>query len=971
MSPTHGFELIEKKEIQEYRTEAGLYRHIKTGAQLLSLVNDDENKVFGITFRTPPHDSTGVAHILEHCVLCGSRKYPVKEPFVELLKGSLQTFLNAFTYPDKTCYPVASQNHKDFYNLIDVYLDAVFYPLLDPYIFKQEGWHLEAESLKGPFQLKGVVFNEMKGAYSSPDSVLSEYSLQSLFPDSPYGFDSGGNPKEIPNLTYEQFKAFHERFYHPSNSRIFFYGDDDPETRFKIIDHYLKDFEPLEIDSRILPQHPFPSPRVVKRPYMVGEDTDSPKAMVTCNWVLGETAETLKNFSLRVLEYILLGMPGSPLRKALIESGLGEDLAGDGLGAELLQIYFSTGLKGVDEKELLSVPELIKETLTKLAEAGIDQGTVEAGLNAIEFRLRENNPGRFPRGLVLMLRALTTWLYDHDPFAMFCFEKPLSRIRTSVEKGNYFEGLIHSLLLENNHHTVLYLKPDSELRAREEAQETRRIERLCSSLSPQELEAIVRETLELKKRQQTPDPPEALSKLPLLKLQDLDPENKHIPLAIEEMGPSKLLYHDLFTNGIIYLDLGFDLHKLPEELLPYVPLFGRALVEMGTEKEDFVSLGQRISQKTGGIHPEAFSSPLLGREGSSAWLFLRSKAMVKHGQDLLAILKDILLLPRLDNKQRFAQMVLEEKARVEHDLVPSGHQVVNIRLRSHFGEAFWLTEKIGGLSYLFFLRELASRLESHWSKILDCLTAIKERLFARDGMVANVTLDEAAFVQFKPLLKELMETLAEHNHPPERWNPQPPAAPFEGLIIPSQVNYVGKAASLYQLGYEFHGSALVITRYLRTSWLWDKIRVQGGAYGAFSLFDRFSGVLSLVSYRDPNLETTIEAFDQAGRFLKEMEVRPDELRKAIIGTIGDLDAHMLPDAKGRISMLRYLCGDDDDARQLMRREVLSTEPQHFKTFGHVLEAMAQQGIVKVLGSSKAIEEANKKRPGWLEVIKVL
>ncbi|HIC85727.1 MAG TPA: peptidase M16, partial [Desulfobacterales bacterium] len=440
MSPTHGFELIEKKEIQEYRTEAGLYRHIKTGAQLLSLVNDDENKVFGITFRTPPHDSTGVAHILEHCVLCGSRKYPVKEPFVELLKGSLQTFLNAFTYPDKTCYPVASQNHKDFYNLIDVYLDAVFYPLLDPYIFKQEGWHLEAESLKGPFQLKGVVFNEMKGAYSSPDSVLSEYSLQSLFPDSPYGFDSGGNPKEIPNLTYEQFKAFHERFYHPSNSRIFFYGDDDPETRFKIIDHYLKDFEPLEIDSRILPQHPFPSPRVVERPYMVGEDTDSPKAMVTCNWVLGETAETLKNFSLRVLEYILLGMPGSPLRKALIESGLGEDLAGDGLGAELLQIYFSTGLKGVDEKELPSVPELVKETLTKLAEAGIDQGTVEAGLNAIEFRLRENNPGRFPRGLVLMLRALTTWLYDHDPFAMLCFEKPLSRIRASVEKGNYFEG---------------------------------------------------------------------------------------------------------------------------------------------------------------------------------------------------------------------------------------------------------------------------------------------------------------------------------------------------------------------------------------------------------------------------------------------------------------------------------------------------------------------------------------------------
>ncbi len=973
MNILHGFQLLAQKEVQEYRAEARLYRHLKTGAQLLSLINDDENKVFGITFRTPPSDSTGVAHILEHCVLCGSRKYPVKEPFVELLKGSLQTFLNAFTYPDKTCYPVASQNLQDFYNLIDVYLDAVFYPLLDPFVFKQEGWHIEAEGPQGPFYFTGVVYNEMKGAYSSPDSVLSEYSLQSLFPDSPYGFDSGGNPKEIPNLTYEQFKAFHEKYYHPSNSRIYFYGDDDPETRLKIMDQYLRDFDPLEVDSHVGLQPPFSRPKVLERPYLVGGEVDSPKAMVTCNWIVGRTEDVVRNYSLRILEYILLGMPGSPLRKALIDSGLGEDLAGDGLGAELRQIYFSTGLKGVKEQDLGSVPQLVKDTLKQLADQGIDPKTVEAGLNTIEFRLRENNPGRFPRGLVLMLRALTTWLYDHDPFAMLCFEEPLGEIRRRVEKGHgHFESLIAEGLIENPHHTVLYLKPDPGLRRREEEEEKSRVERFCASLDPEALQGLVHEALELKRRQQSPDPPEALAKLPTLKLQDLDRLNKVIPLDVEQVDSTRLLFHDLFTTGIIYLELGFDLHRVPQDLLPLVPLFGRGLVELGTEKEDYVSLGQRISQKTGGIHAEAFTSPMLGGQGSAAWLFLRAKAMVKHAEELMELLSDLILLPRLANKERFIQMVLEEKAREEHDLVPSGHQVVNTRLRSHFGEAFWLAEKLGGISYLFFLRELASKVQESWPEVHDSLVRLKQALFVRDAMVVNVTLDQKNFHEFRPLIAELIDKLpTAERQAAETWDPKPPGAPYEGLCIPSQVNYVGKAANLYQFGYRFHGSALVISRYLRTSWLWDKIRVQGGAYGAFSLFDRLSGVVSFLSYRDPNLEATVEAFDQAANFLQGTEIPPQELTKAIIGAIGDLDRHMLPDAKGRASMLRYLCGDSDEARQKMRDEILATEPKHFKAFGEALGKMADQGIVKVLGSPEAIEEANRRRLGWLNVLKVL
>ncbi len=359
MKTIEGFELVEERKIAEYNTASRLFRHARTGAQVLSLSNDDDNKVFGITFRTPPKDSTGVAHILEHSVLCGSRKYPVKEPFVELLKGSLQTFLNAFTYPDRTCYPVASQNLRDFYNLIDVYLDAVFYPLLDPFTFKQEGWHIEAESEQGPFQLKGVVYNEMKGAYSSPDNLLSEYSLQSLFPDTTYGFDSGGNPREIPNLTYEEFVEFHRKYYHPSNARIFFYGDDDVEARLELLREYLDAFEPIEVDSSVKPQPPFKEPRRIEKSYMVDEESPQAKTMLTCNWVLASPEDPVKNFSFRVLEYVLLGMPGSPLRRALIESGLGEDIAGEGLGAELRQIYFSTGLKGIEHKSEDQVVDLI------------------------------------------------------------------------------------------------------------------------------------------------------------------------------------------------------------------------------------------------------------------------------------------------------------------------------------------------------------------------------------------------------------------------------------------------------------------------------------------------------------------------------------------------------------------------------------------------------------------------------------
>jgi Zn-dependent M16 (insulinase) family peptidase len=969
MTVIHGFELIREQEIGELRTKAQLFRHVGTKGELLSLINEDENKVFGITFRTPPSDSTGVPHILEHAVLCGSRKYPVKEPFVELLKGSLNTFLNAMTYPDKTCYPVASQNVKDFYNLIDVYLDAVFYPRLTPAVLHQEGWHFELEP-DNLLTIKGVVFNEMKGAYSSPDHLLAEYSQRSLFPDVTYGLDSGGDPEEIPNLTFEQFKTFHETYYHPSNARIYFYGDDDPEMRLRIANEYLKDFGWMPVDSEIPLQKRFDRPKRIIRAFAGGKEEEA-KGMFTLNWMLDETTHKELNFAFHMLEYILLGMPGSPLRKALMDSNYGEDIAGEGLASEIRQMYFSAGLKGMDPKNADQVENVILTTLTELVSQGIDRRTVEAAQNTIEFTLRENNTGNYPRGLVLMLRALTTWLYGRDPLALIAFEAPLKSVKKEIsQKSSFFEELIDRYLLKNPHRTHLVLEPDPDLAKKEVASVRDRLAKARAVMSASDLGEIRLTAQKLKERQETPDPSEDLAKIPSLRLGDLSRVNKLIPLDCLLVKETKTLYHDLFTSGIAYLELGFNLHTLPQGFLSYVPLFGRGLLEMGTEEEDFVSLTLRISRKTGGIHPVFHTSVVKGSKTGTTWLFLRGKAMMAQMEELLAILRDVLLTVRLENQARFRQIVLEAKARLEQAIVPAGHQMVNLRLRAPFNEADWAAEQMKGVSYLLFLRELARRVEEDWSSVHQDLEKIRKILVNRNAMLINVTVDGKGWKQCQPQVQEFLEHLPASPVEMVPWNPDR-KTDFECMTIPAQVNYVGKGTSLYARGYRFHGSAHVISRHLRNAWLWERIRVQGGAYGAFCLFDRLSGVLTFLSYRDPNLLGTLEAFDASGQYLKNLELSDDELKKAIIGTIGDIDQYQLPDAKGYTSMVRYLTGETDAERQRMREDVLGTTIKDFRSFGELLEGAAETSLVKVLGSQTAADEVEGKRPGWLKVFPVL
>ncbi len=972
MKAQFGFELLEKQVITELQTEASLYRHTGTGAELLSLSNDDANKVFGIVFRTPPRDSTGVAHILEHSVLCGSRKYPIKEPFVELLKGSLQTFLNAFTYPDKTCYPVASQNLTDFYNLIDVYLDAVFHPRITPLIFQQEGWHYEPGDSPGTLTYKGVVYNEMKGAYSSPDSLLHEYSQRSVFPDSIYGLDSGGDPKKIPNLTYEAFHRFHQNYYHPSNARIFFHGDDDPAERLRIVDQYLQEYEQNAPDSAVAPQSPLSEPGLITKSFPAGSgDHAAGKGMLTVNWLLPRTSDLAANIAFTVLEYILLGMPASPLRKTLIESGLGDGIAGIGLENELLQMYFSTGLKGIQVDNAQKVETLILETLTALASDGFDPRTVEAALNTVEFRLRENHSGSFPQGLVLMLRALTTWLYGGNPLEMLAFEKPLTELKDTLRSNpSFFCDLTRKHLVDNPHRATVLLQPDAELAEADNAAEQKKLAEAHDAMTPEQLQEAARTARELQQMQQTPDPPKALAAIPRLKLSEIERKNKRLPLTCTQSDNPRIMFHDLFTSGIFYCDIGLDLHLLPRHLLPYIQLFGRALLETGTKHEDYVSLSQRISCKTGGIQPRLFTSAVKDSARAAAWLFLRGKAMMPKTQDLMAVFSDILLSARFDNRERFKQIVLEEKASQEQKLIPSGHLMVGRRLRAHFHEADWAEDCMNGIGYYLFLKDLAEKIDSQWSTVLGALEEIRQLLVNRSAMIINCTADERALSAHLGLLQDFAATLPGHTAEPASWDMALPDG-NEGLLVPSLVNYVGKAADLYAGGYEYHGSIHVISGMLRTSWLWEQVRVQGGAYGAFSSFDRMTGTLALVSYRDPNLLQTLGVFDKTAEYLKGLQLEQSELEKSIIGAIGDIDAHMLPDTKGYVSLQRLLCGNTDEVRQLMRDQILGTTTRHVKDFADILQHFNRNGIVKVLGSEQAISAANKDKSDFLKPLTLI
>jgi presequence protease len=965
---TYDFALIEKRKVLELNCTCYLYRHKVTNTEFLSIEIDDENKVFGISFKTLPEDSNGVAHIIEHTVLAGSEKYPVKEPFIELNKGSLNTFVNAFTFADKTVYPVASINTQDFYNLIDVYMDAVLHPLLPEHILEQEGWHLELEDPKEPLIYKGVVFNEMKGALSNPLSSLNTEAQKAIFPDTLYKFNSGGDPQDIPSLTYKKFKDFYNKYYHPSNGMVFWYGDDDLELRLKKMSEFFAGYVSQPAVTPIPIQDKFDQPKNIVGTYPAGEDET--KSMVMVNWLLPENTNQYNTLCLDILSHILLGSQASPLRKALIDSGYGEGMVGGGLADHLKQMFFSTGMKGVSPDDTGKVEKLINDTLATLIVDGIEEEMIASSMNTLEFRLKEQNTGSYPRGLIIMLAGLSTWLYGQNPIDGIEYQKALDEIKQKQFEPGFFEKLITHHLIENKHRVTVVMRPDAKMIETKEKIEAEKLASIKEAMSEAEIDTVITKTKNLLEIQETPDDPKDLEKIPSLALSDLNKQNTLIPREIGDYKGAKIIRHDLFTNGIVYLNLGFDLHAIPQENIPYLGLFANSLVRLGTKKRNDVQLSQWIGRETGGVGASVTVQSHRVSDESSAWLIVRGKSTVDKVGELTKIFEEVINSALFENKDRFRQIVLEAKAGMESSLVSSGHAYVNRRLESKFNQSGWISEHLFGVSQFSFLKKLLEEIDSDWDSVESRLKEIQEFLFSQDNLVLDITSTNQEYDVVQNQLHWLIDTMPEVNPEKQTWNFIPDGND-EGLIAPMQVNYVGKGANIFEAGYSLNGSISVIQNYVRTTYLWDKIRIQGGAYGAFMSFSPASGTMNLLSYRDPNLMETINAYDGMGKFLKDLSISDNELKKSIIGSIGQMDHYQLPDAKGYTSLARYLTGYTDEIRQTYRDQLLTTSAKDFNKFAEAMDAVKENGRVVVFGSHETILGVNEHSPNWLQPIKVL
>lgn len=1012
ITPTlhEAFDVVACERVDELDVIATLYTHRRTGAEVLSLRARDENKVFGVTFKTPVDDSRGVPHILEHSVLCGSRKYPVKEPFVELLKSSVQTFLNAFTYPDRTCYPVASPNLTDFYNLVDVYMDAVFHPRLTPQVLQQEGWHLEVDGDENTNRLtyQGVVYNEMKGVFSSPDSRHHMEVQSALFPDNTYVHCSGGDPVAIPDLTFEQFTDFHATYYHPSNARLFFCGDDDEAERLKKVEEYLGDYERREVTADVSIQRRFSEPRYVTATYPSTSDEgegeeygsddlesarDSGKHMVSTNWVLHEEPfDEVEEAAVTVLNHLLMGNDAAPLQHALSSSGIGQRVIGGGLSSELRQMTFSAGLKGVRGEDADKVEGIVLSTLQRLVDEGFDSDHVEAALNTLEFQLREfAGSSGSPKGLMLMLSVLPHWLYGRDPVGALRYDEAFATLRKRIESGEpVFEDLVRRLLLDNTHRVTVHHIPDSEQAVAETAAEAARLEDLSSSLSDDERDEVVRMAEELRVRQQTPDDPEALKCIPRLSVSDMsrevrwiDHEEKRVDVGGRKDHATVLL-HDQPTTRIAYVSVGFGVESagVPVSSLPLLPLFSRCLTTLGTSDFDEVAMSRRIGANTGGVSA-SFSVGVdvaHGVGGIRSHVFVGGKAIDHKIPELGDILRDVLLHTNFDQKHRVAQFVREEIASLESAVLQSGHSVIASMMGARFSKAAWVNEATGGgISYLNAMRELLTRIENDWEGVHAEFCSLREQiLWAPSSMIASVTADERTLASADDMLESVLESVPGAADPAAgTWNwPADGGSPSSsgvGIAVPTHVNYVGSMLPAFKLaqGELLPGSATVVSSILSMAYLWEHVRVQGGAYGGFCDMDALTGLVTFLSYRDPRLGETLDVFRGATEFLRSGYITQDDIDKSIISTIGSLDAPMTAREKGSTSLSRYLSGITLPALQRRRDEILATTVDDVARFADALEGAQSEAAFAAVASEEAFAQLDSASPGIFTVQKPL
>jgi len=953
------YEILDEHRVEDVQSDGFILRHKKSGARIAILSNNDDNKVFYIGFRTPPEDETGVPHIIEHTTLCGSKKFPVKDPFIELAKGSLNTFLNAMTYPDKTVYPVASCNDQDFKNLMDVYLDAVFNPNITKYeeIFKQEGWHYELTGKDDELKINGVVYNEMKGAYSSPDEVLSSQIYRSLFPDNTYSKDSGGNPEYIPKLTYEAYLDFYHKYYHPSNSYIYLYGDMDVVERLEWLDkEYLSLYDYKKVNSEINKQPAFDEIKNVEAQYSITmDDSQENKTYLSYNRVVGDTLDEMLYQAFDVLDYALVSSPGAPVKQALIDAGIGDDVYGS-YDAGILQPVFSFVAKNANASQADEFESIIENTLKEVVKTGINKEALLAGINSSEFKFREADFGQFPKGLLFGLNCLDSWLFDDmKPFIHLECLGTFAKLRKAVDT-DYFEKLIQVYLLDNTHGSSVTVKPKRGLGNEREEALAKELSDYKASLSDEEIKKLIEDTEHLKKYQEEPSSDEDLRKLPMLTRADMKKNAMPFSNIEDELSDVKVVRHDIESNGIDYISFLFDAGDFAQSELGYLGFFTNALGLVSTEKYSYTDLANATNIYTGGISTGTASHPDIKDRNNFVFKFeVKLKVLEKNLDKALELMEQMLLTSDFTDTKRLGELVAQIKARLQANLSSSGHLVAAMRSMSSFSRYALYQDELKGVAFYRSICRIEKELSESPKSVSDKLAAIAKKLFARNRMLISFTGNNEAYGNAKPSLEKVIagfdKMSAVGNQAEVHFN-----TAKEAFIDASQIQYVAKTGDFICEGYEYTGALRLLRIILSYDYLWINVRVKGGAYGCMNTFLR-SGESYFVSYRDPNLSDTLDVYDRIPEYIKSFSPDERDMTKYIIGTFSALDTPMNPEAKGSRSLSAYLEGITYEQIQKERNEILNAQPEDIRRLADLVEAVLKKDSICVIGNENMIKES--------------
>lgn len=959
---TDMYDVKKVEHLKEMNADGYILKHKKTGANIVFVKNEDENRVFTIGFRTPPKDDSGLPHILEHSVLCGSDKYPLKDPFVELVKGSLNTFLNAMTYSDKTVYPIASYNEKDFHNMMDVYLDAVFFPNIykKQEIFRQEGWHYEIEKEDDEFVYNGVVYNEMKGVFSSPEELLMRMIQKSLLKDTCYQYESGGDPEYITDLTYEDFIAFHSKYYHPSNSYIYFYGDLDLEEELAYLDReYLSRFEKREIDSTIALQKPYEEPIRIEEYYSVtdSEQEDEEKVFFSYNTVIDTSLNRELYVAFQVLEYVLLSMPGAPIKKALVDAGIGQDVFSS-YDNGILQPTFSIIAKNARKEQEAEFISIIEKTLEDIIKNGIGERVLRAAFNRLEFKYKEANFGRYPKGLVYGLQMFDSWLYDEEsPFYHVVTEDTFEFLKSQITTG-YFEKLVEKYLYKNNHKSIVVILPKVGLTAQLDKIAREKLKKYKESLSKEEIIEKIEETKALKVFQDTPSTKEELEKIPLLTIDDIEKKadkfyNKKIMVA-----GIPVIYHPIFTNGIVYLRFSFDMKKLPLKYLPYAVMLTVMYKEVDTKEYSYRELASEINLCTGGIGFDILALPSYRENEEYISLFeVKAKCLENQVKDVFELAREIMWNSNLDDKKRLKELITELKIQMQAKAQSSGHAVSVNRALSYVDSCSAYKELIEGVSFYEWIVEMEKNFDEKKDEIIENMKQVRTWIFSKENLIMSMTSSEEPNEEMEMYVDEFVNELEKNgakNKLPLNVEIPKEEIKNEAFLTSGKVQYVGLAGNFAKKGFSYTGALKVLQVIFSYEYLWLNIRVKGGAYGAMCGFGR-NGAAYFASYRDPNLMETYEIYKNAPQFVENFNVDERDMTKYIIGAISNMDIPLEPEGKGNRSYSAYLIGMTQEDVQKERDELLSTNQENIRALAPLIQAVVDFGAICTVGSESKIE----------------